>query len=74
MEIGLDSSSHAFLELAADDARNRSVDRHAVVDEHLDHGLLVALEFSLDHVHVVVVALAGHLLLHQCFFLRAKTR
>lgn len=46
------------LEFAANNARNRYINGHAVIYEHLNCALLVLCEFTLDNLHVVLVALS----------------
>ena len=63
-------SGNFFVKLAADDARNRSVDSHAVLDEHLDDGVLVPLELALENFgNVAAAGFTFHLGRHQSSFL-----
>ena len=60
------------LEFAANNTRNRSINIHAIVDEHFNGTLLVLSEFRLNYSHIVSVTLFWLLLFHLESFLLMK--
>ena len=59
----------ASLEPSNNDARDRGIHSHAVVNEHLNDILFVTFELALDDSHVTAFALSRRLLLHHGTFL-----